>query len=770
MASVIQTIVRGVAPVKPKPFVPATVLNPTLVPGYVAPVLPKKPLSVRGVMDQSKGVWEEFKGGITKQLSIHDELSSIAGKDVANKYFTNSVDNIGDSADSYAYAAKIAGDEELRLFYDTLDKHSGMSTLKQILWPPSRKEGMAKRGNLEDETMKYLNQSYYLELKGETLGPHPVPAVQELADSYRNSGFAKRSLERRSRAGEDVGSITASDNYVPQNWNYHKLVSKTRNNPAMNLSYARAFGAQIIENYPGLQKAGLNAEQVGRTFLKTQRDKISMEPGAPLKGVSMQEVVRMLEAEITDPSVIATLRAQLTPKLESVGKQANTKTRMSFDVARQYQHDDGAMFSLGDVLDTSMQRILESYNLNASARIGLAKKGITSSDELTSEFAAIAKQYEGDPTKYNEVKEFLDNIKNDLLHRPTGEALGDWMRTGQVAANALFLKRSGLYNFIDYSRTIQRHGFMTVAKNFIPAFKGALSTTPMDVTAARTITDVINSRLTGAGRMYSVISRMEDNFVSPVGLGHEWAQTAGQTVRFINGSEILRRNHIKLITNIQADMLNDLAKGVKSSEEYMNSLSVPKAVQDKISKEINTHGLYTDKWDQDLSDYLTSVLIHDVDNMSLMLKRGETPALMRYSTTGKILFPFFSFSAAANQKILRQSYRADGVSGVAITMAYQASLATVVAAAANVMDGKTWDEDLASRAVLISPVMGYTGYMFGMLNQGQVGNTPNVFALPNAVGALGKAISEGDAVGAMTQIPGAAISAPVVLLDALNKE
>lgn len=772
MANVIQTVLGGApTPHVPHvpPVVPARIHNPSLDPNFVPPAAPPKaPMNMRSLLDGTKALWEDTKTGVTKHLSLHDELKAYDPK-LADDLFTNSVDNIGDSADSYAHAAKIAGDERLRLFYDTLDNKSGMNTLKNILWPSSRKAGMAKRGMLEDETMKYLNTAYYYEQRGEALGPHPVKDVQDLVDAYRKSGYAKDMLARRQRAGEDVKGITASDNYVPQNWNYHKFARVTRHDPELMRGYARAFGEQIIENYPNLAKVGLTAEQVGKTFLKTQRDKITMDANAPFKGVNQEELIKILEGEVTDPAALATLKAQLLPKIDSSGKQANTKTRMSFDVSRMYQHSNGQTFQLADVLDTSMQRILESYNLSASARIGLARKGITSSDMLTERFSAILKPLEG-TDDYAKTKAFLDNVRNDLLHRPTGEALSDWMRTGQVAANALFLKRSGLYNFIDYSRTVQRHGFANVVGKFLPAFKGVMSTTPMDVNAARTITDIVHSQLTNNGRMYSVISHLEDNFATPLTMGHEWAQVAGQTVRFINGSEILRRQHIKLISNLQADMLNDLAKGVQSSKDYLKSLNVPPAKMDEIAAEIKQHGLYTEKWNQDLSDYLTSVLIHDSDNMALMLKRGETPALMRYSTAGKILFPFFSFSAAANQKILRQSYRADGISGVGISMVHQASLATVVAAAANVMDGKEWDDGLAKRAVMIAPILGYTGYAFGMINQGQVGNTPNVFALPNAVGQLAGAISKGDVVGAMQQMPGVAVFPGVKLLESALKE
>ena len=726
--------------------------------------------SIMSVLTGAKAIGQEWKQGITNNLSIHDKLAGM-NKPLADRLFTNSVDNIGDSADSYAHAAKLAGDERLRLFYDTLDKHSGMQSLAQTLWPPSRKAGMAQRASLENETMLWLNKSYVDELNGMKPQVHPNPAVEDLANSYRKSGYARDMLARRQRAGEDgAKGITPSDNYVPQTWDYHKFVRSTGNDKAKIDAMARAFGDQIAAAYPGLVRAGLSTKQIGKSFLKTQRDKITLDPNSPLKGVNMQSVMAILEGEIKDPAILATLKTQLAPSVSQAGKQANTKSRIAFDVNKQYVHDDGSLFKLGDVMDTRMQHTLESYNLNAAARIGLAKKGFASSDAFMSELNAILKKFEGDPAKHAEAKAFLDNIGNDLLNRPTGEALGDWMRTGQVFANALYLKRSGLYNFVDYARSAQRHGYMKVIGGFLPAFKGAMSTIAMNPTAARTITDIIHGQLTGNGRMLSVIRHTDDNFAAPLTMFHGWVQTAGQSVRFLNGSEILRRQHIRLITNLQADMLNDLAKGVESSTKYLKSINVDDATISQIKQSVTDFGLYTDKWDQALVDKMTTILMHDVDNMALMLKRGETPHLMRYSVAGKILFPFFSFSAAANQKILRQSMRSDGPSGVAITMSHQASIAVVVAAAANVMDGKEWDQDIAKRAVLLAPGLGYAGYFAGMLNQGKVGSDPTVFALPNSADDLAKAVGEGDFTKAATLLPGAAVFPGTSLLHSTFKD
>ena len=309
----------------------------------------------------------------------------------------------------------------------------------------------------------------------------------------------------------------------------------------------------------------------------------------------------------------------------------------------------------------------------------------------------------------------LETMFNDNMGRPTGAAMADTMRSAQTIAQSLFLHRSGLFNIVDYNRSGQRFGYAKVISKFLPAFKNTLKSQPMDVAQARKINDIISGRLINEGRMRSVINLTDDNFAGAVTLGHEWIRTAGQTTKFLNMSEWLRRQHINLVTSIQADYLMSLGKGTKEADEatkYLKQIGLTDDELTRVQKMVQDHDLFTDDWlDQDIADKLSVVLSSSVDDFAIQVRRGELPPLLAYSPVGKVLFPFFTFTAATNQKILRQSYNAGGVSAVAIMMAHQAPLAMLVASAANVIDGKEWDEDLIKRAVGIAPGIGYGAFL-----------------------------------------------------------
>src|SRR5690606_15582870 len=120
---------------------------------------------------------------------------------------------------------------------------------------------------LEDSTYKYLTESYYKESQGLPITPHADPRVQEIAEAYRKSGFARNSLKRQADSGMDVQGIRESDNYVPVHWDHHKVVRFTKNEDASIADVARAFGDQIAGQFPNLVRvAKLSPEQIGRSF------------------------------------------------------------------------------------------------------------------------------------------------------------------------------------------------------------------------------------------------------------------------------------------------------------------------------------------------------------------------------------------------------------------------------------------------------------------------------------------------------------------------
>lgn len=770
------SVVESAVPMQPT----APTLEPT---GQTTTPTPPTPPEVPPAnLEGSAEMWmadPSMKDSIMKHASQHDFLMQVGGKDIADAMYRNAPDNINTGAGPSTIWAKNAGDEELRLVYDVLDKHTGMTSLWTNLVPWKRKAAMTERTNLEKAATRHLIDSYNKEVAGVPILPHPDPRVEDIVETFRKSKFAENSLDRQTKSGMDTADIRKSANYFPVHHVYHKIVKFTRNSQSKLDDLADAYGDQILRAFPESHRIkGLSARKLGHGFLRTQEESTKQLGATPFRGTTTTEVAAILKSAGVGDAEIQQVMFKVTPSMEGAGKNKHHKGRMNMDLEQVYYTKDGTPFQLGDFIETNMGKQLDAYNNTMSHRIGLAKAGYPDELSLRTKFDEIANQYLGDEAKYKSVKATLDTMFDEVMGRPTGAAMSDLMRSLATLAQSLLLKRSGLFNVVDLNRSIQRFGLAKVAVKFLPAFKGTLKSQPMTVDIARRLDDVISGRLINEGRMRSVVNMHDDNFAGAVTLGHEWVRMAGQTTKFLNMSEFLRRQHINLVTGIQADYLESLAKSTGAlkgeaakAKEYFNAIGITDDMINKLKGEINQHGLYTDKWaDQDLAEELGTILSTSVDDFAIQVRRGELPPLLAYSQVGKVIFPFFTFSAGTNQKILRQEYNAGGVAALAVMAAHQAPLAVIVAASANVMDGKEWDDGVLKRAVGIAPGIGYGAFAYTAFERGEVGSSPTMWAAFNSAAEIAKGTATGDINKVVKNIPGISASPVLQTLNAALKD
>ncbi len=714
---------------------------------------------------------DKIPDSVTKHFSTHDMLKNVAGQDVADRLLPNSPEGIKDSAASYTARAHNQGAVSMQPIRDILDDMSGMRGIKGRIW--NRRENMAVRRDLQSQAFKWMNQEYYLEGVGApSQGRHADPKVATVIDRIQQSGFARDTLKRMQDAGMDVSHIRASDNYLPIHHDGHALEKFIGGIKEVRDSVADFYGGQIGRMYPSLFTSGkLTARQVGNSFLKTQKDAIQRNSNVNFQGTTKEQLGDILEDAGLDPAQIAHVLNATTPNMENAGKARNLKPRIQWDMEATGVTPDGRVFRAGDFMDTNIETLLAGYNNTTSARIGLAYKGITEKSQLAEMLRPARDAKLGQPDAHVADNKFLDDIENELLGRPVAGKAHMLIQGGTIAAQLLMLRNSGLYNAMEIANSAQKFGWGAVIKNFMPSMKGMWDATPVSKNSAQTIVDILRVELHTEGRMHSVVTHLENNYNAPHTWPMEMMQMAGQTVRFINLSEPIRKSHINLITGIMGDLLTQFGKGDARATKYFTDLGLSPQELSDIAASVQAHGLETRKWpDQALSSKLAVVLMGSIDETAFMARKGEAPAWLAHSDVGRLLFPFFTFTAAANNKILRKNYRLDGVTGVAMNMAHYAPLAAIAAMASNVIDGNSPTEDLLSKALNIIPTLGYGSIPISALNRGEMGGTPTPYALINSTGKLLSATAEGDVYKAVKNIPGLAIMPPVRLLSSIFKE
>jgi hypothetical protein len=705
-------------------------------------------------------------------LSVHDKLKMFSNSDTANKFVNNSPEGLNDSIAAHADFARLSGHRELQGLSRQLDIESGMTNA----WGRFAKRGknMPVRKAIEKDAYLWMQEAYRLEGMGQVLPPHANAAVNRVVESYQKSGFAEKSWQRMADSNMDMQLIRKSKNYTPVNHNAHKYVAFAAKSKNASKALSNAVGEQIAAHYPKLVDpaiGGLSHAAIGKAFLKTQRDSVTRAASTPFHGATMDEVGAILDAAGATQVVKDAVMRDIKPKLQNAGKPQNLKPRIGWDFTKQYATKDGESFSLGDFVSHNMETDLHSYNMTTGSRVGLAKKDIFTTDQLTAEMNAISDAHLGDVIKHRDALKFTDDLKNDLLGYAVGERPSALQRGASQVAALLSLRMSGIYNIAEFTASVETFGYKAVLKHALPAmkniFKDGVNMTP-DV--AEKITAIVAGNLRAEGRFKSVVGRLESDHMADVTGPFDWMNTAAQSTHYLNMSEWIRRVHLDVIAGAQADLLEEFVKGNVASGKYLDDIGMNAADKTALMRDIGAHGLYTEKWDQRVAEKLAVSLTRDTDRMAMMVRKGETPAFLAHSDVGRMLFPYFSFTAGANQKILRRAHNKDGAIGVAQMMIHQAPLAVLAAMAANVLHGDDYDKDLATKALSIAPGIGYGALPLSMMTRGSMGGAATPFTAINSAANLVKAVGDGDIKTATQNIPGLSILLPVQIINSAFPE
>lgn len=725
---------------------------------------------IRSLETGVKKVVTKIPDNAKSYLSTYDQAANLLGKDVAKRLLPDAASGVSHNAAGAMARQHNAGAVRMQPIRDKLDQLSGMETF----WSRTvnRKAGIAKRTKLQSDAFNWIQQEHHLETMGvPSRGAHPDPSVEALVSTIRNSGFSRQTLDAMKEAGMDVSKIRASDNYLPVRHDGYKYEAFIKGDLQTKHAVADLVGDQISRMYPALGKGILTARQLGMSFLKTQKDSISKNSNVNFQGTTKEQLTTILEDAGLDPVAVQHVLNATTPNMKEAGKATPLKNRISWDMEATGVAPDGRIFKMGDFMDTNIEGLLNGYNNTTSARMGLAAVGITEKSQLSDLLRAGRDKNISEVTAHTRDNKFLDNLENELLGRSSGDQPHALMRAGTTWAQLLMLRNSGLYNAMEIVNTAQKFGWARTMKAFIPSMKGMWSNTPVTIGAAETITEMLRVELHTEGRMHSVVTHLESNYTVPGTWGNEMVQQGQQTVQFINLSEPIRKSHINLITGILGDLMTEFGKDGAQATKYFDELGLEAGELAEIKTSIQQHGGYTQKWsNQPLANKLAAVMMASIDETAFMARKGNTPSWLAYSEVGKLMLPFFTFTAAANNKILRRHYRKDGVSGVAINMAHYAPLAVVAAMASNVLAGKEPTDDLIGKAINIIPTLGFGSVPISFMNRGEMGGTPTPYAAINSTAKLIGAVGSGDIKTAMQNIPGMAILPGAGLIGSIFKE
>ncbi|QGH73785.1 internal core protein [Vibrio phage vB_VhaP_VH-5] len=563
------------------------------------------------------------------------------------------------------------------------------------------------------------------------------PHIQELLRKYINSGLAEQVHKDLTGKGvitkeviDATGEVKTVDamedivrrpTYSPVRHDYNAMENLVNSGRATWDDLADFIGNQIVKQYPDLLKPKnaaktfvLTTRQVGQHFLQTQKKSAQSLADVTATGMTKEEITTLLtrtgnmtdkDARIVAADIYSSMHKQgtSTPK--------NLRRRIGWDWGTRMRTSQGSTISMRDIVSNDVLGSLEDYTRSSGHRLGLADYGIKSETDLSNLLESYLSKLPKDVDP-QQARQFFANTKDTLLGKPIeNNPVPAGVRSAQAVADLFLLANSGLYTLVDIATQMQKVGVL----RSLPYFKRGLGGMFKDLkgfspTEAKNLEEVLTGRILAGSRHRNFTVRYADNFEVGGGV-HEAAQYYGQTARFMNLSESLKRFQVGVLAGMYTNNLKQAMKGSSKELSFMREkLMMNDELIEAVRGEYKLHGADIDSWSNGVRVKYEQKLFHDADNFAMNIHNGEVPAILEYSQVGRIIFPYMRFALGMQNKVLRRTLQRDGHAGLAKLLAVQIPTAMLIAGAVNVRLGKEPTEDLAVVTIRSMTALGALNY------------------------------------------------------------
>lgn len=584
------------------------------------------------------------------------------------------------------------------------------------------------------------------------------PKMTELMESWIDSGFAVRVYDDAINSGaytktvknpttgldevEDVlADVVRRPTYLNLRQDFEKMFETVKSGKATWDEIYDYVGGQIARMYPELinpthmgKQYKLTERQAGQHFVQTQKANSRDLTQIAATGMTEEQVITLLTktgnfSNKEAKAVAANMHKQIHGQGASTPK--NFRRRIEWDWNLTVRTQSGETLGMRDIVSNDVLGNIEDYRRGMAHRLGLADYGIKSEAELDNLLQTVMDDLPAD-VAVADAKVFLRNVKDSVVGRAienNPEPKG--IRMAKSVAGLFVLAQSGLYSLQEVVTQMQKLGVLLTVKNYKQGMKAMFGTLrKFNGAQAQELEDVLTGRLLATGAHKNFTKRYMDNFTVSSG-AEEAFSYYGQSTKFLNLSESVRRFQVGTLASIYTNNLKKAMQGDKVAREFMHK---ELRLSDELIAEIETqyakHGTDIDSWAHDVRLAYEQKLFHSADNLAHTIHTGEIPAFMEHSAVGRIIFPFMTFAFAMTNKVMRRTIERDGYAGLAMLAAVQIPTGMMIAAASNLRKGKEWDEDLELVTARSLSVVGMLNFPFEMILAGEVSDMGMSPAIP----------------------------------------
>ena len=604
--------------------------------------------------------------------------------------------------------------------------------------------------------------------------------TQKLIKAYQDSDVGVQ-LGKMVNQNSTLPKVLLSKNYTHLSWDSSKFQFKVRT-VAQAQSVAKLFGNQLAKRFDKATDEftkeklgalmlssiieGSEGNAVIATYIQSLIKREDEDLLKALYSLSEDALPEGLDFTKMIEEIVGTGRMNSTA---AIGQSSLFQKRFPWDLEEAL---DG--FRLKDFIGTDIYGQTERTVLETSHRAALSKKvytnPITGESEYLNNGNSITVMFRNFADKAAEIygrekaEELTKLTKAMILGRPYGEQLSEGMRSLANIAQAMHLAKSGIYNLADYANLAYDFGIKETIKAFVPTLKKQIhrdlkNFTPED---AKDLADYCATVIAYDGRFKPRVNiQAEDFYAAPNSNLAESIEYATQGVRFLNGSEYVRRHQVYMAAELWQKRLERAFRGIEEDVKYIRSTGLSEDAFNKAKVMYNKHGFKVARWNKNTFREIQKFMQASVDDCIFTIRQGERPMLME-GRLGKVVFAYQSFVFAAHNKLLRRAYNTNGLlTGVAALMVKQLPLGIMAAVASNIVDGKKPFEDMGTAVSNSMSSLGIFSMATNAIARGELGGTfPGFAPITSAIKLPGE-IADGDAMGVLKSIPWAATFVPL---------
>lgn len=605
--------------------------------------------------------------------------------------------------------------------------------------------------------------------------PHH-PSMKKLMNDYIDSGFATKIYDDVYDRGwltrevtdpvtgakttvNGMDDVVRRPSYMNLKHSYDKIEHSVNVRKVATMDEMADFiGHQIAKMYPDLLNPKnaaktfvLSERQIGQHFIQTQANAARNLSDVSSTGMNKTQIADILtqvggmtnkEAGVVAKRMFDEMHAKgtNTPK--------NLRRRIEWDWGAKMRTSSGHELTMRDIVDDSVMGNLEDYARSTAHRNGMADYGLNSVSELENLLESyLSKLPEG--TNVQQARQFMQNTRDVILGRAIeSNPVPEGVRSAQAIADLFLLANSGLYTMIDIATQMQKVGVI----RSLPAMKQGMKAmfnnlSKFSATEAKELEDILTGRLLAGSRFKNFTVRYADNFEVSAGI-HEAAQHYGQTARFLNLSESLKRFQVGILSSVYVNNLKGAMTGSAKELKFMkDKLKVSDTLIKEIQEEYAKHGTKIDNWKNSTRIKYEQKVFHDADNLAMNVHRGEVPAILEHSQVGRVIFPYMRYAFGMQNKVLRRTLNRDGAAGLAMLLAVQVPTAMLVAASINIRKGEEYDKDMLALTLRSMSALGSLNYPMEIALSGITGGGVTAVAPFSKTYNLGKEVISGGGDG-----------------------